>query len=167
MIKKKTRRALDHLLNRSFVHLLAWLTHLPHCWLYSCTPLCSFPRTLAHWLAPELMGKRFLSMKWTRWFHTFLTRCALEFWKWKVRIWESGSWKVETGDFCEWESEDSKIETGKFSSEQKERRKLKNVMKNQKLPPGDPEFETQEGSRNIDTEIRTGCSLLLSLKSAS
>ena len=35
----------------------------------------SFAHT-AHSLAPELMGKRFLSMKWTRRFHTVSTYCA-------------------------------------------------------------------------------------------
>ena len=33
-------------------------------------------RSLARSLTPELMGKRFLSMKWTRRFHTFSTLCA-------------------------------------------------------------------------------------------
>ena len=37
-------------------------------------------RSLAHSLAPEIMGKRFMTMNWMRRFHIILTRSALVLW---------------------------------------------------------------------------------------
>ena len=54
------------------------LTHslAPHCSLRSRAPLRSITFSLAYSLAPELMGKKFLSMKWTRQFHPLSIHCA-------------------------------------------------------------------------------------------
>ena len=72
MTIKWTRRLLGHSLARSLTPLTPSLA--PYC---SRAMLCSFVCSLAHSLAPELMGKRFLSIKWTRRFHTVSTQSAL------------------------------------------------------------------------------------------
>ena len=67
----------------SFAPLLASslepLTHSlrPHCSLRSRSPLRSFVRSLAHSLAPKLMGKKFLSIERMRRFHTISTHSAI------------------------------------------------------------------------------------------
>ena len=56
----------------SLAHLLA-----PHYSLCSRAPLRSFARSLVHSLAPELMGQKFLSLNWTRRFHSVSSHCAM------------------------------------------------------------------------------------------
>ena len=75
MIKEKTRRVLGHSLISSFVRSQLTLLHLLHIvtWL---TRFAALIRSLAHLLAPKLMGKGFLSIKWTRRFHIVLTHCS-------------------------------------------------------------------------------------------
>ena len=61
MIIKSTHGVLGHLLLRS-IHLHRTLLLFPHYLLRSRAPFRSFVRSLAHSLAPKLMGKRFLFM---------------------------------------------------------------------------------------------------------
>ena len=53
------------------------IPHSAHCSLRTaCCLLRSFVRSLAHSLAPQLMGKRFMSLKLMRLFHAVSTRSA-------------------------------------------------------------------------------------------
>ena len=60
---KSPRRVLGHSLIRSLVRSQQLVHSLaPNCSLRSGAPLRSFARSLAYSFAPELMGKRFMSM---------------------------------------------------------------------------------------------------------
>ena len=63
--------------SRTFFDSAQWLEWL---WnrrlLQSRAPLCSFVRSLAHSLTPELMGKWSMFMNWPRRCHTLWTHCA-------------------------------------------------------------------------------------------
>ena len=72
LMSRKLGHSLVRLLvgsNRSLIRLLltARFAHVLH----------SRAHLLAHSLAPELMGKRFLSIKRTRWLHTIPSHCAV------------------------------------------------------------------------------------------
>ena len=56
-------------LARQLARSLALLTHL-------LAPLHLFIRSLAHSITPELLGKSYFPLKWTRRFHTVSTHCA-------------------------------------------------------------------------------------------
>ena len=75
---KSTRKVLGHSLLRSLVRSHCSLIRLLRTARFAralrCS--CSFARSLAQSLTPELMEKWFLSMEWTRLFHIILTFCA-------------------------------------------------------------------------------------------